>query len=129
MIKYIIRVDLNVILFSLIGTVATKELVEKVQFLKIRDKINVGTNIVIDTREQINVFTRDEVLKIFFEMVGADKNPLIKKTAILTVSKEEFGTGRLYSAYKNKTKVEVVVFTDLKNASQWLEIPKDKTFF
>jgi hypothetical protein len=78
----------------------------------------------LDTREQINVLTRDEILKIFLEMVGVDKIPLINKAAIITVSNEEFGAGRLYSVYKNEKKVEVVVFSDTDNVSEWLGIPK-----
>ena len=129
MVKYIIRNDLNLIVFSLIGTVTAKDVIENVQFLKTREKINPGMNTAIDTREQINVFTRDEVLKIFFEIVGVDKIPLISKTAIIAVSNEEFGAGRLYSVYKNEKKVEVVVFSDTDKVSEWLRIPKDKKVF
>jgi hypothetical protein len=126
MVKEIIRNDLNVIVFSFVGAVTLKEVIEKIQFLKARDRIRPGTNIAIDTREQINIFTRDEVLKILFEIIGTDKNPLVSKTAIITVSNEEYGTGKLYSAYKNKKKIEAVVFSDIDKVLQWMGIPKDK---
>ncbi|MCJ7771797.1 MAG: hypothetical protein MUP22_01545 [Desulfobacterales bacterium] len=68
-------------------------------------------------------------MKIFFEMVGAGKNPFVAKTAIIAVSDEGFGTGSLHSAFKNKTKVEVVVFSDVNNASKWLKIPNEEMIF
>jgi len=129
MVKHIIKEELNLIVVSLIGTVTVKDVIEKVQFLKTREKINPGMNTAIDTREQINVLTRDEILKIFFEMVGVDKIPLISKTAIIAVSNEEFGAGRLYSVFKNEKKVEVVVFSDTDKVSEWLGIPKDIKVF
>jgi hypothetical protein len=129
MIKCIIKDDLNLIVFSLAGTVTRNDVIEKVRFLKARGKINQGMNTAIDTREQINIFTRDEILKIFFEMVGIDKMPLISKTAIIAVSNSEFGTGKLYSAYKNKVKVEAVVFSNIDNVSEWLGIPKGEIVF
>jgi hypothetical protein len=129
MVKYKIRDDLNLVIFSLVGTASAKEVIENVQLLKTREKIHPGMDTVIDTREQINVLSRDEVLKIFFEMVGVEKSPFVAKTAIIAVSTEEFGTGSLYSVYKNKTKVEVVVFTEVNNAAKWLGVPIDETLF
>lgn len=75
------------------------------------------------------MLTLDEILKIFFKLVGVEKNPFVSKTAILAVSNEEFGTESLYSVYKNKIKVEVVVFFDLNNVTKWLGIADDKTIF
>jgi hypothetical protein len=129
MINFETKSNLNLIILSLIGTVTAKETIKKVQLLKTTEKIKFGMNTIIDTRSQINVLTRDELLKIFFEMVGSEKDPFVRKTAIIAVSNEEFGTGSLYSVYKNKKKVEVVLFSDINNVIKWLKIPKDKKIF
>ena len=129
MVRYAIKHKLNVIILSLIGSLTSQEVAEKVQTLKIKERVHPGMNIAIDTREQINVFTRDEILKIFFELVGVEKKPLINKAAIITVSDEELGTGKIYSVYKHKSKIEAVVFSDIDNAHKWLEIPKGIKLF
>ena len=41
---------------------------------------------------------------------------------------DEFGTGKLYSVYKNRIKVEIVVFSNVDKMSKWLEVPKDRLF-
>ena len=129
MVRFNIKDKFNIIIFYLVGTVSSQEMIEQVQALKLRDKINPGVNIAMNTREQINVFSRDEILKIIFEIVGAEKQPMIRKMAIITVSDEEFGTGKIYSVVKNKSKVEVVVFSNIDTAVQWLDIPKDVKLF